>query len=145
MAEFLLENAVGFVVNRAALKLKAALHRAFKANGHNITPEHWAVLNCLWEAEGATQTQIAEKIAKDKTNLTRILDIMERNGLVQRGPHESDRRSYRIFLTEKAREMKDPLIAIAEAVSAEACRGLTAQDRREIIRLMNVINDNLSG
>lgn len=143
MGAFKLETAIGYVVNRAALRMKAELHRAFRAGGYNLTPEHWAVLNCLWEKEGATQTEIAVTLAKDKTNVTRILDVMERNGLIQRKYHESDRRSYRIFLTQKATDMKDDLIAIAEAIGALATRGLSKANKREIIRLMNMINSNL--
>ena len=144
MGQFKLENAIGFAVNRAALKMKAELQKAFRAKGYKITPEHWAVLNCLWDKEGTSQTEIAEKIAKDKTNLTRILDIMERNRLIRRVNHETDRRSYRIFLTRKASEMKDDLIAFVEDVLAAATRGINAKEEREIIRLMNIINNNLS-
>ena len=112
MNEFKLDLAVGYVVNRAAHRLKVALHRAFKANGLDITPEHWAVLNCLWEKDGISQTEIAERVMKDKTNLTRILDIMEKKGWIVRHDHESDRRSNRIVLTEKARASKDRIIAV---------------------------------
>ena len=143
MGDFKLERAIGYVVNRAALRMKAELQRAFRAKGYNLTTEHWAVMNCLWEKEGTTQTEIARKIAKDKTNLTRILDVMERNGLIKREYHESDRRSYRIFLTQEAWKMKDELIAIAEEVSLVATRGISAKSEREIIRLMNIINSNL--
>lgn len=143
MGNFKLEEAVGYVVNRAALRMKAGLQRAFRAKGYNLTTEHWAVMNCLLEKEGSTQTEIAKKIAKDKTNLTRILDVMERNGLIRREYHESDRRSYRIFLTQEAWEMKDGLIAIAEEVSAVATRGISAKSEQEIIRLMDIINKNL--
>jgi DNA-binding MarR family transcriptional regulator len=143
MDTFTLENAIGYAVNRAALRMKAGLQRAFRAKGHHLTPEHWAVMNCLWEREGATQTEIAERVAKDKTNLTRILDVMERNGLIRRAYHETDRRCYRISLTKRAWKMKDALIAIAEDVNAVATRGLSAADEREIIRLMNTINENL--
>ena len=144
MSKFRLEKAIGYVVNRAALRMKAELQRAFKANGYNLTPEHWAVMNCLWERQGATQTEIADSISKDKTNLTRILDVMEKNGLITRQSHETDRRSYRISLTRKAWKMKDQLIAIAEEVSEASTRGLSAKDEREIIRLMNIINENLA-
>ena len=144
MNEFKLDFAVGYVVNRAAHRLKVALHRAFKANGLDITPEHWAVLNCLWEKDGISQAEIAERVMKDKTNLTRILDIMEKNGWIVRHDHESDRRSNRIVLTEKARESKDRIIAVAKGESARAVRGLNLHEESEIIRFMNIINDNLS-
>ena len=143
MPAFKLENAIGYAVNRAALRLKGALHRAFRDGGHDITPEHWAVLNCLWDDEGMSQTQIAERIVKDKTNLTRMLDVMERKGLVTRRPHEGDRRAYRIFLTDRARAIKPELIALAEAVSAQAVAGLSRDDQQTVLRLMGAISDNL--
>lgn len=143
MGNFELDRSIGYVVNRAAMRMKAELQRAFRENGYKVTTEHWAVMNCLWEKEGSTQTEIAEKIAKDKTNLTRILDVMERDGLVRREYHESDRRSYRIFLTQEGWKMKDGLIAIAEAINGRAIRGMGSGGEREIIRLMNIINKNL--
>ena len=143
MPPFKLENAIGYAVNRAALRLKGALHRAFRESGYDITPEHWAVLNCLWDDEGMSQTQIAERIVKDKTNLTRMLDVMERNGLVSRKPHEGDRRAYRIFLTDRARAIKPDLIGVAEAVGARAVSGLSPEEQQTVLRLMNTIADNL--
>ncbi len=144
MSEFTFEEAVGYVVNRAALRLKAALQRAFRESGYDVTAEQWAVLNCLWTNEGMTQTEIAERVAKDKTNLTRILDVMERNGLITRQRHESDRRSYRVFPTREAWNIREDLTAAAEVVSRTATRGLSAADQREIVRLMNIITSNLS-
>ncbi len=143
MSEFRLENAIGYAVNRAALRLKGGLHRGFKAKGFDITPEHWAVLNCLWDDEGMSQTQIAERIVKDKTNLTRILDVMERKDLIVRRKHEDDRRSYRIFLTDRARAIRSELIGVAEAVGARAVRGLSTEEQQTVLRLMNAISDNL--
>ena len=143
MNNFKFEDSIGYVINRAALRLKLELQRAFKANGFDLSAEHWAVLNCLWENEGISQTEIATRIAKDKTNLTRILDVMEKNGLIRRDNHESDRRSYRIFITPKTLKMREKLTSIAVKVNENAKNGLSAADKREIIRIMNIISSNL--
>ena len=143
MPSFKLENAVGYAVNRAAIRLKGGLHQAFRASGYDITPEHWAVMNCLWDDEGMSQTEIAKRIVKDKTNLTRILDVMERNGLVSRRRRKNDRRAYRIVLTDKAKASKNDLIAIAEAVGARAVERLSAEEQQTVLRLMNTIAENL--
>lgn len=143
MNEYNFEERIGVLVNRTALKMKAGLQRSFKTNGYDLTADHWAVLNCLWEKEGLTQTEIAERLAKDKTNLTRILDIMQRNGLIKRDCHESDRRSYRVFPTAKASRMRNSLMTIAEEFVNMAVDGLSAKERQEIVRLMNIINRNL--
>jgi DNA-binding MarR family transcriptional regulator len=143
MDRFKFEDSVGFLVNRTAIRLKNELWKAFKADGFNITPEQWGVMNCLWEEDGRTQTEIADRILKDKTNLTRMLDIMEREDLVERRPHESDRRSYRIYLTIKGRGLKEKLIPIAVKINEASVQDLTVEERRMLKRFMNTMNKNL--
>ena len=94
--------------------------------------------------ESATPAEISRWMMRKRPTISGLLNRMERNGLIRREYHESDRRSYRIFLKKKAREMKDELIAIVEEVSAAATRGISARDEKEIIRLMNIINGNLN-
>jgi len=140
---FTFDSSIGFLINKAALRLKAELARAFNAAGYNATPEHWAVLNCLSELDGQTQTQLAGRVAKDKTNMTRILGVMTRNGLVERRPHESDGRSYRVFLTEPGKELVGSLVPIAETVLKRATRGLGPDDLASIRKLMSQVSENL--
>ena len=144
MNTFKFDDSMGFVINRAAIRLKNELWQGFRAAGFDITPEQWAILNCLWEKDGLTQTEIADRILKDKTNLTRMLDVMEREGLAERRPHEKDRRSYRIHLTGKGRGLKSKLIPIAVKINKASIKGLTSGERDTLKKLMNVINKNLS-
>ena len=143
MGDFKFDDSIGFLVNRAAIRLKNELGQAFKSNGFNITPEQWAVLNCLWKEDGQTQTEIAERILKDRTNLTRMLDVMEREKLVERRPHEKDRRSYRIYLTMKGRTLKEKLIPIAVEINEASIQGWSVKDKKAFTRLINIINKNL--
>ena len=55
-------------------------------------------------ARGFRKAKIAGKVNKDKASITRILDIMQKNGLIKRCDDEADRRSYRIFLTPTGRK-----------------------------------------
>ncbi len=144
MDHFKFDDSIGFLVNRAAIRLKNELWKAFKANGFDITPEQWGVLNCLWEEDGQIQTEIAERILKDKTNLTRMLDVMEREELVERRPHEKDRRSYRIYLTPKGGKLKEKLIPIAIEINEASIQSLSVKERKVLKRLMNTINNNLA-
>ena len=144
MDNFKFDDSIGFLVNRAAIRLKNELWQAFKANGFDITPEQWAVLNCLWEEDGQTQTEIAERILKDKTNLTRMLDVMERKEVVERRPHEKDRRSYRIYLTPKGRALKGKLIPIAMEINEASVQGLGVKEKKTFMRFINLINKNLA-
>ena len=143
MDHYKFDDSIGFLVNRAAIRLKNELGKAFKAHGFHITPEQWGVLNCLWEKDGQTQTEIAGIILKDKTNLTRMLDIMEREKLVERRPHEKDRRSYRIYLTPKGKKLKESLIPIAMEINKSSIQGWSLKEREVFKGFMNTINKNL--
>ncbi|MBW1783502.1 MAG: MarR family transcriptional regulator [Deltaproteobacteria bacterium] len=144
MDHFKFDDSIGFLVNRAAIRLKNELWKAFKVHGFSITPEQWGVLNCLWEEDRQTQTEIAERILKDKTNLTRMLDVMEREALVVRRPHETDRRSYRIYLTPNGKKLKKKLIPIAIEINEASIQNLSVREKKELKRLMNAVNRNLA-
>ena len=54
--------------------------------------------------EGLRMNELAEKILYSKSGLTRVIDRMERAGLVQRSRPENDRRSIFVLLTPKGRQ-----------------------------------------
>ena len=88
------KDSLGFIIYRTALALKSALQRFFKENGIEITAEQWAIIRHLWDEEGLSQREIAEKTSKDKPNITRMVDALERKRLVFRQPDPRDRWKY---------------------------------------------------
>jgi DNA-binding MarR family transcriptional regulator len=53
--------------------------------------------------EGLRMNELAERILYSKSGLTRVMDRMERAGLVRRVRPENDRRSILVFLTDEGR------------------------------------------
>lgn len=143
MRIFNLNDSIGFLVNIAATKYKNVLERAFISNGFDVTAEQWAVLMCLWNRDAQTQNEIADELVKDKTNLSRILDLMQKNGYILRQQHENDRRSYRIVLTEFAKESIPGLISIANQVNNMSTIGLSGRQVEEVSGLLRMILKNL--
>jgi DNA-binding MarR family transcriptional regulator len=139
-----LEKSIGYIINRAALTLKAELLKGFRSHGVPITTEQWAVLVFLTQNDGKSQREIAKTLIKDKTNLSRILDGMEKKDWIVRKPHEKDRRSYRIFITQQGKSLVEELIPIAGRINREAVEGFTAGDIHELERLMSKIYSNLN-
>jgi len=90
-----------------------------------------------------SQSEIAEETIKDKANITRILDVMQRNGLIQRRKHESDRRAYKIFLTDKGRELQDTLAKHVQQIDNQACEGLNVEELKELKRILKKMCANL--
>jgi DNA-binding MarR family transcriptional regulator len=142
MSDFSLDTSLGFVVNRTAQRLKLELHHAFKAHGYNITPEQWAVLNRLWEQEGLNQVELAERTFKDKPNVTRMLDVLERRGFVIRQKDDTDRRAYRVFLTEPGRQLQSKLVPLAVEVLEKGQKDLSDDEINSVIALLNRVYDS---
>jgi DNA-binding MarR family transcriptional regulator len=142
MAHFRLDESLGYLINRTAMRLKRELQQAFKANGYKVTPEQWAILNRLWEQEGLSQVELAELTFKDKPNITRMLEVLEREKLVFRQPDENDHRAYKVFLTAEGQQLKEKLIPLAVKVLERGQRDLSAEDIRQVSKVLNTIYYN---
>jgi DNA-binding MarR family transcriptional regulator len=143
MTHFSLDDSYGYLVNLAAQRLKYELHQAFQAKGYDVTPEQWAVLNRLWEQDGLSQVELAERTFKDKPGTTRILNLLEKKGIVVRHSDDSDRRVLRVFLTQTGKDLKDKLILCAQEVLAKGGKDLTSQELAQFNRTLNQILSNL--
>jgi DNA-binding MarR family transcriptional regulator len=140
---FPLDKSPGFLIYKTATMMKAELFRAFHAAGYAVTPEQWAVLNRLWESEGEHQTVLAERTSKDRHNITRILDVLEKKGFVRREPDPEDRRSRRVFLTDEGKALKSKLIPIVKKHLHRAFSGLGVEDVGQLKKIHEQIVKNL--
>jgi|SRR5687768_415994 len=143
MTDFSLDDSYGYLINLAAQRLKYELHQTFQAKGYDITPEQWAVLNRLWEEDGLSQVELAERTFKDKPGTTRILNLLEKKRIVVRRLDENDRRILRVFLTKTGKELQGKLIPCAQEVLTKSGRSLTKQDIANLKYILNQILSNL--
>jgi len=93
--------------------LKDGLRKEFMKNGYDITIDNFAILFHLWQWDNLTQQQLCELTCKNKSNLTRILDTMEKKNMVRRSLNQKDRRSFIISVTDYSRSIQAPIIKIA--------------------------------
>ena len=74
--------------------------------------------------------------------MTRILDGMQKKGLVQRKADENDRRVQRIYVTQRGKELEKPLREIATANMKKGLEGLPTEDINNLTRILDVIINN---
>jgi DNA-binding MarR family transcriptional regulator len=140
---FSLDQSLGYTTNRLANRLRAELAAGFEAGGFDVTPDQWMVLGRLSEGDGISQKELGIRIAKDKTNTARIMEIMERKGLVERRSDSEDQRQRLIYMTEFGRNTHQQLIPIAQAVLQRAQRGFSSEEVTQLIATLNRVYDNL--
>lgn len=140
--DFKLDDSLGFILNKTNTKLKNELFQRFKE--YDVTPEQWAVLNCLWEQEGVTPKELADRIFKDKPNTNRILEKLQMKELIVRKLHPIDKRAYQIFLTDRGWQLKKELIPKVMQLLETAAIGIEKHKVLEMKKLLNQIYDNLT-
>lgn len=139
--KFKLDDSLGFILNKTNTKLKNELFRRFKE--YDVTPEQWAVLNCLWEQEGVTPKELADSIVKDKPNTNRILEKLQMKELIVRKLHPVDKRAFQIFLTDRGWALREELIPKVMQLLEEATTGIEKHKVVEMKKMLNQIYNNL--
>jgi len=136
-----LEKYIGVNVQRAALKLNNYYQKV--VNPFDITVDQWEILIVLWEKEGITQKELAERLHKDQTNVARMLFKLEKKGYIYRVIHETDRRSLRVYLTPRGREIKDEIMAPSLDAYRNTIKGLTEEEVETFQRILAVMYNNV--
>lgn len=142
--EFKIENALGFVVNRASLIMTKKLNAMFKEAGHDITPEEFSILSRLWEEDNLFQSEINERTLKDKTRVTRLLGGLIEKSLIEKKIDETDRRNYHVCLTEKGKNLKYELLPIVMKLIDTAASNISQSDLETTIKTLKTIFANLN-
>lgn len=140
--QFKLDDSLGFILNKVNTRLKNELLQRLKED--DVTPEQWAILNCLWEREGATPKELADLTFKDKPNTSRILEKLIAKGLVIRHSHPVDKRAYQMFLTDEGKSVRERLIPRVNQLLSKATLGIEPYKVEETKKLLNQIYANIN-
>ena len=109
---------IGFLLRRAHMRASAAFKAALAPLG--IEPRHFAVLHELLNVPHS-QRHLMDLVGSDKSAMVRLIDDLERAGLVNRQVSVQDRRVQLITLTDKGtatmRAAKESATAVATALT----------------------------
>jgi hypothetical protein len=68
---------------------------------------------------------------------------MERDGWIERRADPSDRRAYRLYLKPASSPVLAEVLRIGEKIRAEALAGLSAEQREQLMAMLEQVRDNL--
>ena len=128
-------NSAGFLVNHVARLFAEGLRLKIAPLG--IVPGQFPALLELWEKDGQTQKQLVEKLDIEQATMANTLSRMERDGLIVRKEHPQDGRAKLIYLTQKAKIIRDEAYQAANDTNALALRGFSDKEREQFLALIN--------
>jgi MarR family transcriptional regulator for hemolysin len=116
-----------------------------RARQFGISHAQWAVLARLDRAEGLKQTELAEMLDLQPISLTRLLDRLAANGLIERKPDPNDRRANRLYLTPAARPLLNRLFELGSDIMKDVLDGLDRKAAEQLLRDLEAVKANLRG
>jgi DNA-binding MarR family transcriptional regulator len=144
MSKFQFQQSYGRVLGVAYTAVYRRLAQYMTENNLPITPDQFRLLTHLWQSDGLSQQELAVGSNRDKANVTRIIDILEREGIVERRDHENDRRIYRIYLTAKGKKLEVAAAECAQAALEDAQKGISKAEMDTCITVLRKTIENLT-
>lgn len=132
-----------FITGKASTAIARRLQKKLNESGLNITIEQWSVLYHLWKQDGISQQELCNATFRDKPSITRLVDNLEKLGLVKRVASETDRRINMVYLTRQAQKLQEQTMELAEETLNEALAGVPV-DKIEMCKdVLQIVYDNL--
>ena len=132
---------LAFAINDVARLLRT--HADQKAAQFGMTRAKWAVLAQLDRFEGLKQNELAEMLDLQPITLTRLLDQLCHNGLIERRADPDDRRAKRLFLAPAARPLLARLSDLGEDLMQTALAGLSTSEIGSLLVQLSTVKENL--
>ena len=132
---------LAFVINDVGRLLRTLADQRGAQFG--ITRAKWAVLARLERFEGLKQAELAEMLDLQPITLTRLLDGLAENGLIERRPCGDDRRAKRLYLTPTARPLLEHLGELGQHLMATALDGLDDAAVAALLANLSAVKENL--
>lgn len=105
---------------------------------YDLTGSQFKILLVLYLAPNGTvrQTDIEEKFSVSNPTVTGLVHKLEAKDLVKRTPHNDDKRSKLLVLTERAMAMKDELLSLADSLEQQMTEKLTSDECEQLAMLL---------
>jgi MarR family transcriptional regulator for hemolysin len=133
----------GFKLVHLARCWRMRLDQQLKHTG--LTQSKWNALVYLTRGgDGLLQKDLARYIGIEGPTLVRLLDDLQRQGLIERRPTHRDRRGKTIHLTDAAYPVLTEFHQAAEALRAQLLDGVSEQEMALCIDLFERLLHNLN-
>jgi DNA-binding MarR family transcriptional regulator len=126
-----------------SLEALANAHFVKDMGGPKSVVARWRTLSILAEADCMTITALAEHTFIERSALSRLLEIMEREGLVKRRTRASDKRITEISITKKGTKTFLTMLPIRREIFKRAAKGIEDRDIETLMRNIQHLARNL--
>ncbi len=143
MIKSMLTNLIGNAIVQAGRAIKVHNIKLFSDNNFNITPEQFMVLNALCEHENLCQRELCDILLKDKSNMARILFILDKKGLIRKIKTKDKKLVNKIQITPNGRKIRDIISPVIYLSRKEYLKDINEDDLYVCLKVLSKIKSNL--
>ena len=135
-----LSDNLAFQIVDLARAYRGAFDQQMSALG--LDRSQWPLLINLWYFEGCTQQELADMREMTRGGMNKMIDRLEAAGFVRRA-EGADRRSYRIFLTDKVRPLVAQIDQAQRQMIEHSLHALSAAEKTSLKRLLAKVRQGI--
>lgn len=137
------EDIFPLLTGRTPVGINRLLGYYLKEANIPLSKEQWSIMAVLWKNDGCTQQVLADATFRDRPGTTRLLDFLEKEGLVKRRENKADRRTNLIYLTAKGAALEKPVFQALKKTIETATRGISQDELQTIRKTFARIHKNI--
>lgn len=135
---------MGYLLGEAASLLREKIAHAIDSFG--IPPRSIQILTVLEAQDGMTQQALGQITRLDRASMVLLIDILEKNELVERTNHPTDRRCHVLKITKKGRETQKKIAALTDKIQKEFLKPLPKKQQEDLsaslLKLIQTYNES---
>jgi DNA-binding MarR family transcriptional regulator len=139
-----LKNIQSHSINRwiSILYRHSQSHINKQVDKYNIGSGQYIFLLALYRKDGISQEEVSDHLKIDKATTAKAIKKLEKEGYIKRDINSEDKRAYKVFLTQKALDIKPEIQGILRNWSAVLSEGLSEDEKSMALDLLSRMAKN---
>lgn len=109
----------------------------------DLSPARFQLLQALDQHQPCSMVELADLLSVTKRNITTLIDALEQEGLVERQPHPTDRRSKLVSLTETGQTTFRQAVKVQQKHLETLVSNLEPQHQELMAQALDVLTKTL--
>lgn len=143
MLKEIFSDVIGSAIVASGRAIKVHNLELYSKNNFEITPEQYIVLNILKDDENLSQNRLCELLYKDKSNMTRLISVLEEKGLITKETSENTKQANVIKITDKGRKLRAEITPVMSESRKNYLKDISQDDMYACIKVLSQIQKNL--
>ena len=128
---------------RLEIDMRTATGERMHALNLGISQMQMRALRAIWSTDDMTSQYIASTLKRDKAQVTRLVNELVEQGLVEREPNPEDMRSKLLRLTEAGNHIFRQIEEVQREVYSEMVNGIDESDLQTFFKVSDQLSENI--